>query len=246
MSGLITEEREQKLLHEIAMLKDEMKNREQAIEQLVREINWIDDQRKDQLKWNYDQSEKIRKLCDEYFSEIQNLKAENEELRTKSMQAGLYVSQQEYNKLKGHNEDLKSMYSRITHLRTQDIENLRKLKAENEKLKEPVIAITDGPIVSENITIDTRYRFECEIKKLKNENEMLSNENVEYAEHHDVYNLNRKQLLESNQKLKSRVEKLREALTSISKMWHDDCGCMVECKLACEALSQDNEREKRG
>jgi hypothetical protein len=42
-------------------------------------------------------------------------------------------------------------------------------------------------------------------------------------------------------RLKARIEKLRDALKRISKMWHDDCGCMVECKLACEALAADEE-----
>lgn len=57
--------------------------------------------------------------------------------------------------------------------------NLAQLKAENERLKEPIVAITDGPIVNENITIDTRYKFECEIKRLKARIEKLR-EALEY------------------------------------------------------------------
>ncbi len=38
-----------------------------------------------------------------------------------------------------------------------------------KKLRELVVevTITDGPIISENITIDQRFRFEQEISKLK-------------------------------------------------------------------------------
>lgn len=39
--------------------------------------------------------------------------------------------------------------------------------------KEPVMVITDSPIISENITIDQRFRFEQQIKQLTQEVEVL-------------------------------------------------------------------------
>ncbi len=61
------------------------------------------------------------------------------------------------------NRDIEDLLDEIDALRKEN----HSLSIENEKLNQPTAMFGDGPFIVENITIDQRYKFECEVKQLR-------------------------------------------------------------------------------
>lgn len=104
-------------------------------------------------------------------------------------------------------------FEKYTHLKEED---LAAAKAEIERLKEPVLMITDGPIISENITIDQRYQFE---KKLTQANARIKELTEELKEQIGKWIGHR----EREQALVEALEHIERAYpTSGERMAHQD------------------------